>query len=713
MINCLATHRVLVVTSDAADAAALGNTLEDAKDGAFVVEWASQLSDGIGRLRAGGIDAIMADLSLPDCEGLETLDLLLTAAPHTPILVLCARDGEAPVAGVLRRGAHGCLSKRHFGSSLLPQSLRNIIQRRAIEDAIFIERARAEITLNSISDAVIGTDLSGNIDYLNLAAEHLTGWTRDEARGHAIAEVMPLKSADRGLPVRHPVEWVLQVGKPMAMASETVLIRRDNSEIPVEDSAAPIYDANGRIRGAVIVFHDVMASREMTAKMAHLAQHDFLTNLPNRVLLNDRIAQGIALAERLGTHLAVLFVDLDDFKQINDSLGHSIGDKLLQSVARRLSACVRRSDTVSRQGGDEFALLVSEAKGAEHAALTAERVVAALAAPHSIEGLELNVTASIGISTYPDDASDAATLIEHADTAMYQAKEKGRNNYQFFRNDMNTRAGERQLVQASLRHALAQRQFVLHYQPKVDLNTGTIAGAEALVRWAHPQWGLTPPTRFLGITEDCGLIVQIGRWVLQEACMQAKRWEDAGVSLVPVAVNISAREFAHKSFVSGVRHILSETRLDPRRLQLEIAESSLMRDVNASAAVLMELKDIGVQLAVDDFGAGYSSLSYLTEFPIDALKIDQSLIQKVTTAKGNGVVVGAIIAMGASLKHLVVAEGVENRAQLAFLKALHCDQGQGYLFSPPLAADQFAALAATGIPRLAARSVTGIPGIAA
>jgi diguanylate cyclase (GGDEF)-like protein/PAS domain S-box-containing protein len=698
----LVPNRVLIITGDTGDAETLLNTLGDAKDGPFVVECVSRLSDGVERLRAGGIDAIMTDLSLPDCQGIQTLDLLLSAAPHTPIMTLCDLDGEALATEAVQRGAHGYLTKPHFESSLLPQSLRNIIQRHAIEDAIFIERARAEITLNSISDAVIGTDLSGNIDYLNVAAEILTGWPRNEARGHAITEVMPLKSADTRSPVRHPVERVLQAGKPMGMGSETVLVQRDGKEVQVEDAAAPIYDANRRIRGAVIVFRDVMASREMTAKMAHLAQHDFLTNLPNRVLLNDRIAQGISLVERFGTHLAVLFVDLDNFKRINDSLGHAIGDKLLQSVAKRLCGCVRRSDTVSRQGGDEFALLVSEGNDAEHAALTAQRIVTALSVPHSIEGLELHVTASIGISTYPDDASDAATLLKHADTAMYQAKERGRNNYQFFSNDMNARAGERQLIETGLRQALALQQFVLHYQPTVDLDTGTITGAEALLRWVHPQWGLIRPGRFIGIAADCGLLVQIGRWVLQEACMQARRWEDAGVGLASVAVNISALEFSHKAFVGDVREVLDATKLDPHRLQLEVAESSLMRDVNASAAVLMELKDVGVRLAVDGFGAGYSSLSYLTEFPIDVLKIDRSLIQKVSTAKGNGVVVGAVIAMGASLNHCVVADGLENHAQLAFLKALHCDEGQGNLFSPPLTADQFAALTVTGIPGRAA-----------
>ncbi|HEY6927282.1 MAG TPA: diguanylate cyclase, partial [Steroidobacteraceae bacterium] len=498
---------MLIITGDAGDADALVKTLADKKNSPFAVECVARLSDGIKRLRAGGIDAIMTDLDLADCPGLQTLEQLIAAAPHTPIMAICGRDGEAVAEEALRRGAHGYLSKRHFGSSLLPQSLRNIIQHSAVKEATFVDRARAELMLNSISDAVIGTDLAGKIDYLNVAAEDLTGWPRDEARGRAIEEVLQLKNADGRLPAQHPVEWVLRMSKPTGMASEMVLIRRDGQEVPVEHSAAPIHDASGRVCGAVTVFHDVMISRAVTAKMAFLAQHDLLTKLPNRVLLNDRIAQGIAAAERRAGHLALLFLDLDHFKRINDSRGHAVGDRLLQSVAKRLCASVRRADTVSRQGGDEFALLVSEAHGAEHTALTAERIIAALSPPHAIDGLELTVTASIGISTYPDDAVNAETLIKQADIAMYQAKERGRNNYQFFSGDMNARAVERQLIETGLRQALALQQFVLHYQPRVDLNTGAIVAAEALLRWMHPEWGLTPPGRFIPIAADCGLML--------------------------------------------------------------------------------------------------------------------------------------------------------------------------------------------------------------
>ena len=692
-------NRILIITGDAADAKVLEDALGSAKDGPFTIERVTQLSDGLKRLSAGGIDAIMADLSLPDSQGIGTFDTLFAAAPHTPIMVLSATGDETSVTEAVQRGAQGYLSKDHFGSYLVSQSLRNIIQRKVIEETFYIEKARAQITLNSISDAVIGTDMSGNVDYLNVSAEKMTGWSRAEARGHPIGEVMQIINGNTRKPEPNPVDLVLKQNEAMGLTAGTILIRRDGSEAAIEDSAAPIHDLNGQITGAVIVFHDITAAQAMAAKMAHLAQHDSLTNLPNRVLLNDRITQAIAFAKRHGTHLAVLFLDLDNFKHINDSLGHEIGDKLLQSVAQNLSACVRGSDTVSRLGGDEFVVLVTEDKYAEDAAVTADKILSALAAPHSIAGQALHVTTSIGISVYPADGQDAETMIKNADTAMYQAKEKGRNNYQFFKSDMNVRAVERQVIEANLRRALEQQEFVLHYQPKVNIATGTITGAEVLLRWMHPVWGMMLPDRFVPIAEDCGLIVPIGRWVLREACAQARRWEDAGLKLASVAVNISAQEFHSKDFVDGVRGILTETGLEPGRLQLEITESALMRDAESSTAILQQLKNIGVQLAVDDFGTGYSSLSYLNQFPIDVLKIDGSFVNEIGSTNGNGIIVKAIIAMGTSLKQRVVTEGVEEQAQLAFLTAQHCEEGQGYFFSRPLIAEQFAALLVSGISR--------------
>lgn len=684
------TQRILIITNDLTDRVSLQNALRETSDGPYDILVAGSLSEAITHIQKHKVDAILADLHLPDSEGIATFDSLFANAPQIPILTLSGDDETLAIEAV-KSGAQGYLTKGHFASYLVPQSLRNVIQRKAVEESIYIEKVRAEITLNSISDAVIGTDMAGNVDYLNVAAEHMTLWTREEARGQPITTVMPIIHSESRLEKDNPVAMVLQQDMATTLTPGTILVRRDGSEVAIEDSTAPIHDSAGNIAGAVMVFHDITDAKAMAVKMAHLAQHDFLTNLPNRALLNDRIAQAIGLAKRRSSFLAILFMDLDNFKHINDSLGHATGDKLLQSVTERLSACVRSSDTVSRQGGDEFVILVTDDKSAENAAQTAEKLLKSLATPHHINKHELHVTTSIGISVYPSDGTDAETLIKNADTAMYQAKDKGRNNYQFFKPEMNVRAVERQVIEVNLRVALARNEFFLHYQPKINLKTGEITGAEALLRWQHPQWGMVPPIRFIGIAEDCGVIVPVGRWVLREACAQTRQWQDSGLDIATISVNISAVEFRRQDFVEGVKAILSETGLPPTCLQLEITESVLMRNAEGSIAILEQLKNMGIQLAIDDFGTGYSSLSYLNQFPIDVLKIDQSFVQDIGNNKtdSNGVIASAVIAMGNSLKQKVIAEGVEDEEQLSFLKEQHCEEGQGYIFSRPVGAEQF------------------------
>lgn len=683
-------YRVLIVTADADDCIGLREMLVDAIDGPFSNERVRSLSAALARLQTSGIDAVLLDLSLPDSQGIATFEQVFAVAPQIPIMTLCTPEDEALALQTLDRGAQGYLLKGQFASYLVAQSLGHIIQRKSVEAHLLFERARAEITLNSISDAVISTDMQGAVDYLNVAAEQMTGWLRIDARGQPIDQVMHLINSDTCVVVDNPVELVLQQNQPMGMSAGTVLVRRDGSQVAIEDSAAPIVDRNGKTSGAVIVFHDVTEARSMAMRMAHLAQHDFLTQLPNRVLLSDRIAQAISLAERSGNAIALMFLDLDHFKCINDSLGHAAGDQLLQSVAKRISTCVRNSDTVSRNGGDEFVVLLAESRNMQDASVIAQKIITALSAPHTIDQHEVQVTCSIGISVYPVDAENAGALLKNADTAMYHAKEAGRNNYQFFKHAMNVRAVERQTIESSLWQALELQEFILHYQPKFNLVTGAVTGAEALLRWLHPQLGTTLPERFLQVAEDCGLIVPIGRWVLREACRQACCWQVQGLELASIAVNISALEFRHPDFVAGVQAILDETGLQPGRLQLEITESVLMRDTDASSGILQRLKDIGVQLAVDDFGTGYSSLSCLLKFPIDVLKIDKSFVHAISTS--SGVIASAMIAMGSSLRYKMVAEGVESQAQLLFLKSEQCEEGQGYLFSRGLLGEQFASL---------------------
>jgi len=567
--------------------------------------------------------------------------------------------------------------------------VQDISARKSTEAALFAEQERARVTLNSIGDAVLTTDMAGNITYLNVVGEKMTGWSREEAAGRPLADVFHILDGITRHPSRSPAELALTENKTVGMAAGVVLVRRDGSEVGIEDSAAPIHDRDGKVIGAVLVFHDVTASREMMEKTAHLARYDFLTELPNRSLLNERFTQAIALGRRHRRRAAVLFLDVDRFKHVNDSLGHAMGDKLLLSVAGRLLACVRASDTVSRQGGDEFIVLLPDIERPQDAGRFAAKILAALALPHRIDGEELHVTMSIGIGLYPDDGQDVDSVIKSADTAMYHAKESGRNNYQFFTQDMNTRVVERLSIEGSLRGALERGEFSLHYQPKINLDSGALIGTEALIRWRHPLRGTILPEQFIPVAEECGLIVPIGDWVLREACRQAKAWTDAGLEAVPVAVNISAVQLRDKDFLESVRGVLAETGLEPRWLELELTESVLMQDAESAGRTLQALKAIGVQLALDDFGTGYSSLSYLTQFPIDTLKIDQSFVHRMLLNTSDASMISTVISMGKNLNQRVIAEGVETKQQLRFLQARLCTEGQGYYFSHPLNADDF------------------------
>lgn len=453
-------------------------------------------------------------------------------------------------------------------------------------------------------------------------------------------------------------------------------------------------EANERLVVATINAQTMTETAEKaTIRMSYMAEHDNLTGLPNRSLLNDRLEQAIAFANRNDKKIALMYIDLDHFKHINDSLGHGVGDLLLQSVAKSLQSCIRLTDTVSRQGGDEFVVLLPEVNTAQDAVLTAEKLIAAMTQPILIDGHRLHVTLSIGISLYPDDSKDIDELIKNADTAMYQAKKNGRNSFQLFAPEMNARAVARQSVEQELHHAIEHRQFVLHYQPKVNLENGTITGAEALIRMQQSDHTLVCPMQFVSIAEDCGLILPIGRWVVREACRQTQAWLLSGLDLGQISVNVSSKEFHSKNFLPGIRTILKDTGLDPHHLELELTESGLMQNTKYTTTVLYTLKELGVQIAIDDFGTGYSSLSYLHRFPIDTIKIDQSFVQDIEGDTGDAIV-SAIIAMGMNLNQRVVAEGVETQQQLAFLQSHHCAEGQGFYFSRPLAADKFAELLA-------------------
>ena len=689
------THKnILLIDDDPFHATTLEETLRVGSDPGSKFEWAKTLSSGLERLAATDIWAIFLNLSLPDSRGGDTLDRLLLVS-SAPIVVIAGVEDEDICKTAMSRGARDYLLEGHLDTYAFTRALRNIGERETARQELFIEKERAQVTLNSIGDAVLSTDISGNVTYMNVVAEHMTGWSTKDAVGHPLPDVFQIVDGITHKPSANPTDLAIQQNRAVGLSANCILVRRDGYECAIEDTTAPIHDRHGQITGAVIVFHDVSMARSMVLEMSHLAQHDVLTDLANRVMLHDRLTQAISMARRNHHQLALLFLDLDGFKRINDSLGHSIGDKLLQSVAARLLACVRKSDTVSRQGGDEFVILLPEVTHAADAAVSAAKILEEIKQTHHVGEHALRMTASIGISTYPDNGEDAETLVKNADTAMYHAKEKGRDNCQFFRPDMSLQAVERQSLEGQLRYALERHELVLHYQPKVNLETGAITGVEALVRWQHPERGLLLPGQFLTIAEDSGMIVAIGQWVLREACRQTREWLDAGLLAVPVAVNISSLEFRSEQFLEGVQDALKNACLDPKYLELELTESVLMRDADSTANALRQLKAMGIRLAADDFGTGYSSLSYLTRFPIDTLKLDRSFVRNIIVSKDDATIVSAVIGMGSSLKHKVIAEGVETQEQLTFLQFHGCHEGQGYYFSRPAVAAQFAHLLET------------------
>jgi diguanylate cyclase (GGDEF)-like protein/PAS domain S-box-containing protein len=679
--------RVLLIEDNPGDARLLREMFREQSSHAIELLHVECMSDAEGCIANRAVDLILLDLGLPDAQGLEAVRRARAAAPRIPLMVLTGMDDESLAVKALQEGAQDYLVKGQIETRGLMRALLYAIERKILEEALFAEKERAQVTLNCIGDGVICTDVPGNITFLNVAAEAMTGWSWQEAAGRSLTDVFRMldtASSEITQPGGHT-----RLGQ---LPSNCTLLRRDGFEIPIEDSIASIFDRDGALTGAVIVFRDVSATRAMSLKMRHSAQHDPLTGLPNRLLLKDRVTQAIILANRHQKQAAVLYLDLDGFKHINDSLGHLIGDKLLQSVGARLLDCARASDTVSRQGGDEFVVLLSEVQQAEDAAIAARRMLEAIADVHSIDAHDLHVTGSIGVSVFPEDGLDAETLIKNADTAMYQAKENGRRSYQYFKPAMNARAVERQFIEESLRRALEREEFALHYQPKIDFKTGAIVGAEALIRWTHPTRGAVSPAEFIPVAEDCGLIKGIGSWVLREACEQARAWIDAGLPKSTMAVNVSAIEFRDENFLDGLFTTLDDTGLDPTLLELELTESVLMKHAESAASILHSVREIGVQVAVDDFGTGYSSLSYLQKFPVDALKIDQSFVAQITGADDDAGIVVAVIRMAQSLKLRVVAEGVETIEQQRFLRAHECDEAQGYYYSRPVIAAQFAKL---------------------
>jgi diguanylate cyclase (GGDEF)-like protein/PAS domain S-box-containing protein len=578
------------------------------------------------------------------------------------------------------------------------ETVEGLLQILAVLAAAELERTRSEEEMRKLTraiqqtaDAVVITDRDGVIEYVNQAFVDTSGYSRAETLGKK-PNIMKSGMQDAEF-YRRLWETILAGGT----VRDVLINRRKNGELYYEEKTiTPLKDAAGKITHFISTGKDITDRMQVQERLHHLAHHDVLTDLPNRVLFIDRLQQALIRAHWHKRVVGVMFLDLDRFKNINDTLGHDTGDRLLKALATRLRDSVREGDTVARLGGDEFAILLEDVAHVEDISGVARKVLNAFAAPFVLGEHEFYITTSIGVSLYPNDGADATTLLKHADTAMYRAKDLGRNNYQFYSADMSALAFERLTLETSLRRALERHEFVLHFQPQVDLKSGLISGMEALLRWQHPEFGMIAPLQFISIAEETGLIVPIGEWVLKSACDQARTWQTQGQGELFMAINLSGRQFNEPAVVDTIRRSIAESGLREAMVELEITEGVIMQNAQLTIDRLRALHAVGVRFAIDDFGTGYSSLSYLRRFPLHTLKIDKSFIQDIPADQDDAEIVKTIIAMAHGLRLRVVAEGVETPEQLAFLRAQGCDAIQGYYFSRPLPAEEATRLLHSG-----------------
>ena len=656
------------------------------------VETAEAMRDA---LAAGGWDIVISDYSMPQFSAFQALEMTKRHDPDLPFLIVSGNIGEDVAVGAMRAGAQDYLLKhnlKRLGPTVAREldeaaSRRNRIK---AENALRDNRNRLDSILNSLGDIVWSVGLPGlNIEYLNPAAATIYGRPIDALLGNLNTWHKLLHPEDR----ERMREYISNTLKGGSNSAEFRIVRPDGEVRWLFDRSHLVADEHGqpvRIDG---IASDVTRHKESQAQLYRAAHHDALTGLPNRKLMLERLRQGLSRRGHDGGALALMLIDLDRFKTINDSLGHKAGDDILCQIAGRIADCLREEDTVARLGGDEFVVVLPETTGEAGADAVAQKLTAALAPPMQVDGRTIHCSASIGISLFPRDGSDAESLMRNTDTAMYAAKRAGRNTYSFYAAGMNAASARLLELENDLRGALERGEFAVHYQPQVDLGrNGAICGFEALLRWHHPERGLVSPAEFIPLAEETGLIVTIGEWVLREACRQANEWVgqfDAGLRM---AVNLSARQFLQPGLVQAVAAALGESGLPARNLELELTESMIMQDPDQSGRTLAELKAMGITIAVDDFGTGYSSLAYLRRYPIDVLKIDKSFVGELVGNPDDAAICASIIAMAHSLRLKVVAEGIETDSQLGFLVQRGCDYAQGYLLGKPLPAGSIADL---------------------
>lgn len=636
-------------------------------------------------------DLVLLDLVMPDKDGFKTCRELrgIPGGEYTPILVVTGLEDTESIHRAFDAGATDFISKPVSHELLVyrvryilraSQSMKKLVESKAEMREVEDQLRMLKEAVDSLPIGITLSDVTGKIIYLNPAEAEMHGYAVDEIIGSEARRFGPYNKRKS-----FTVENLDEIG---VWRRESVNIRKNGDKFPVHLTSIAVRNATGRCLGIVTACEDITIRKETEQKIHHLAYYDTLTGLPNRGTFLDRLHHALEMARREQCKVGLLFIDLDNFKDVNDTKGHDFGDKMLREVAKRLAANMRESDTLARLGGDEFVVILTSVSSQETPAVAAQRVLSIFSRPFLIDGRQIYCSASIGIALYPDDGLDVENLLKSADTAMYHAKDKGRAHYRFFSIEMNQKIMRRVALENSLRLALEREEFFLHYQPQWDLKTSRMTGAEVLLRWQSADFGFLLPSEFIALTENSGLIFSLGEWVLRTACLQIRNWELAGHRGLKIAVNISGQQLRQPDFMEMIGRIIRETGIEPKALELEFTESVIMEKADKTIDILKSLKKLGVQLSIDDFGTGYSSLSYLKHFSIDRIKIDRTFVADINRSADDAAIVQAIISMAHSLNLKVLAEGVENGDHLRFLKERGCDEVQGFYLAMPMAAEE-------------------------